>query len=249
MVERISEEKLKFLSGKHNFNIIYLEKDYFITLLLYFLKDISNLYFKGGTALNKIFLNHARISEDLDFTYKGDLKYFEDHLLDIINKNKSFFTKIEKEGLTEKSKRFKIYYSGYYKKDYIIIDLNLIGSVLKEPEKHVITHFYEPHIPTFKISTLNFNELKAEKIRALCMRYKPRDYYDTYLLITKGENFDMNLIKKKLKDVGRTFTVKDIFKHTNRIHKEWKEDLSQIVNKEIDFKVVMKTLTRYFKYR
>ena len=43
-------------------------KDYYLTLILYLIKDVNGIYFKGGTALNKIFLNHARLSEDIDFT-------------------------------------------------------------------------------------------------------------------------------------------------------------------------------------
>lgn len=42
-----------------------LVKDYYLTLILYLIKDVEGIYFKGGTALNKIFLNHARLSEDL----------------------------------------------------------------------------------------------------------------------------------------------------------------------------------------
>src|SRR3989344_2336694 len=43
-------------------------KDYYLTLILYLIKDVNGIYFKGGTALNKIFLNHARLSEDIDFS-------------------------------------------------------------------------------------------------------------------------------------------------------------------------------------
>ena len=45
-MEIISEDKLRYLAGKHNYNLIYLEKDYFLTLLLYMIKDIQGIYFK-----------------------------------------------------------------------------------------------------------------------------------------------------------------------------------------------------------
>jgi len=64
----ITLNELKVIAGDKNFNIKLIEKDYLLTQLLYLLRDINGIYFKGGTALNKIFLNHARLSEDLDFT-------------------------------------------------------------------------------------------------------------------------------------------------------------------------------------
>ena len=64
---------------KSNIEEYYVEKDYFISLLLSTwqkLKDngkVSNLdklIFKGGTLLIRNFLNYPRISEDIDFTYE-----------------------------------------------------------------------------------------------------------------------------------------------------------------------------------
>ena len=54
-----------------------IEKDYIIGWLLNgiskngYLRE--NLIFKGGTALRKIFFSDYRLSEDLDFTLKGEL--------------------------------------------------------------------------------------------------------------------------------------------------------------------------------
>lgn len=58
----ITLDELKIIADGQEFDIVLLEKDYLITYLLYLLKDIKNIYFKGGTALNKIFLNHERLS-------------------------------------------------------------------------------------------------------------------------------------------------------------------------------------------
>ena len=59
-MDLITEDKLKYLAGKTGFNMIFLEKDYMLSIFLYLIKDITGLYFKGGTALNKIFLKHIR---------------------------------------------------------------------------------------------------------------------------------------------------------------------------------------------
>jgi predicted nucleotidyltransferase component of viral defense system len=48
-----------------------MEKDYYLTLILSKVNDLShNLIFKGGTALNKIYYSYYRLSEDLDFSMR-----------------------------------------------------------------------------------------------------------------------------------------------------------------------------------
>jgi predicted nucleotidyltransferase component of viral defense system len=57
------------ISKQTLFNPALLEKDYYLTLLLSNIKDLCpNLIFKGGTALNKIYFDYHRLSEDLDFS-------------------------------------------------------------------------------------------------------------------------------------------------------------------------------------
>ncbi len=64
----ITLEEIRIISGREKFSMPIIEKDYLVTCLLFLLRDIKGIYFKGGTAINKIFLNHARLSEDIDFT-------------------------------------------------------------------------------------------------------------------------------------------------------------------------------------
>ena len=83
-MDLISEVKLRNITGEKKYNIIYLEKDYFLTVLLYYLKDFEGIYFKGGTSLNKILLNHKRLSEDLDFTVKIPIKKIKQKIEEIV---------------------------------------------------------------------------------------------------------------------------------------------------------------------
>ena len=46
-IKKVSKAKLNYLAGEKKFNIVYLEKVYFLTVLLYFLRNIKGLYFKG----------------------------------------------------------------------------------------------------------------------------------------------------------------------------------------------------------
>src|SRR3989344_3550241 len=76
-MEIINLDQLRIIAGQRKLNIIMIEKDYLVTLLLYLIKDVPGIYFKGGTALNKLYLNHKRLSEDLDFSLTRNIKDVE----------------------------------------------------------------------------------------------------------------------------------------------------------------------------
>jgi len=55
--EELVGKELDSISAKTGFKKELIIKDYYITILLYLLKDIKGIYFKGGTALNKTILS------------------------------------------------------------------------------------------------------------------------------------------------------------------------------------------------
>ena len=69
------KELIRRLSAETKFSQILLEKDYHLTRILHKVSDkqIKDLVFKGGTCLNKCYLDLHRLSEDLDFTYNKDI--------------------------------------------------------------------------------------------------------------------------------------------------------------------------------
>ena len=73
-IKNITDNDLKDIAARHKFNEVLMLKDYYLTLILYLIKDVKGIYFKGGTALQKVFLNHSRLSEDIDFTSTRDVK-------------------------------------------------------------------------------------------------------------------------------------------------------------------------------
>jgi predicted nucleotidyltransferase component of viral defense system len=230
----ISEDKLKYIAGTKKLNLIYLEKDYFITLFLYLIRAIKGLYFKGGTALNKIFLDHTRLSEDLDFTTDKSISSIKAEIEDIVKKSK-IFTKIDTGNITKEFIRYKIYYKSYFQREaFIILDINKKASVLLKPEKHKVPNFYNID---FSISTLSKREILAEKIRALITRNKPRDYFDAYFIF-KAYTVDMALVKKKLKEAGEKFEKERVFKNARKIYSRW-DELAKLTNKKLDFKECM----------
>ena len=73
----IDREKLKdiipAIAGKMKFRPVIVEKDYYLTVILNNIEALltDKIVFKGGTLLNKAYLNYHRLSEDLDFSYNA----------------------------------------------------------------------------------------------------------------------------------------------------------------------------------
>ncbi|MFH1774650.1 MAG: nucleotidyl transferase AbiEii/AbiGii toxin family protein [Methanobacteriota archaeon] len=248
-IKIISENKLKYLAGEKGFNLIYLEKDYFLTLLLCFLSNIKGIYFKGGTALNKIFLNHTRLSEDLDFSCKGGMSHIKDQIIRVLEDNKNIFPRYVFDSDASDFFRLKIFYRSFFSKtDHLTLDVNRKASVFLQPQKQRIPHFYGS-IPQFEIVAINLDELIAEKIRALITRNQPRDYFDAYMILEKGYKINLKLVRKKLADVKQKFEVERIFKNAQKIYSKWDIEISQLTNKPVEFMTVIKRLQKEFKYK
>ncbi len=239
-------DELKIIANEKEFNIVVLEKDYVITYALFLLKDIENIYFKGGTALNKIFLNHERLSEDLDFTINGSIADVERKIKDKLKG--TIFEKITHDKRVDNFVRLVLHYKLFHEKDTIFLDINSRAKIYLQPKKYKVKHLYTD-IPQFSIRTLDIRELIAEKMTALVLRYAPRDYYDIYNIIEKKLPIDMRLIKKKFKDNDKKYDVERIFKRGYRIYNKWESDLLPLTSTKPDFKEVMETIAEFFKYR
>lgn len=213
------------------------------------IKDVEGIYFKGGTALNKIFLNHARLSEDLDFTLIRNLKAVEK---DIKEKLKgTIFNKISYGKEVDKFIRLIVHYKLFHNEGTIFIDLNERGKLLLKPEKHFINHFYRDFIPEFSVNTLARDELIAEKMAATIGRNKPRDHFDLYKIISYKIPINLNLVRQKCKDSNNEFNIIKMFNCANKLKNRWDEDVLQLLpqNEQATFQKVMKTLAKQFNLK
>jgi len=248
-MDLISKAKLQNIAAEKGFNLIYLEKDYFLTVLLYFLRDIQGLYFKGGTALNKIIFNHTRLSEDLDFTCTAKISEVKEKIQKIVKENPAFFTGVGAGRENEKFVRIHIYYKSYFKeKECINIDLNSRAKVYLGSERGYVRHFYSG-IPDFNVTILNEKEIIAEKIRSLFQRNQPRDYFDACQIIQSKNGIDEKLVKQKLKEVGMEYDISKIFKNSNKIYSNWEEEIISFTNKPITYKTAITAIAKYFRYK
>jgi len=75
MGKKILKDVIYYLSDEQGFVASVIEKDFYLTRILNGINEYlsTDIVFKGGTLLNKVYLNYHRLSEDLDFAYRGDV--------------------------------------------------------------------------------------------------------------------------------------------------------------------------------
>lgn len=247
-IKKISKKELQDIAGRTGFNQMFIVKDYYITIILYLLKDVDGLYFKGGTALQKIFFNHSRLSEDIDYTVTKNVNLIKNSIEKILHKS-GIFQKITKDKDVHDFLRLIVHYKDIFgNSGNVFIDLNKRAGLVLKPETHKVSHFYIGHIPTFSVNTLNIRELIAEKMTATIGRNKPRDHFDLYKIISNNIPIDLELVKKKCKSSGYDFNIIRMFNKANTLKNRWDKDISPLLAEEITFQEVMKILSKYFKY-
>ncbi|MEK6867586.1 MAG: nucleotidyl transferase AbiEii/AbiGii toxin family protein [Nanoarchaeota archaeon] len=248
-LKKITPEHFEQVRADRPFNKVLLMKDYHITVLLYLMKDIEGICFKGGTALGKIILNYHRMSEDIDFTLTKDLELVKKDIINAIEKS-GFFDKITKDKDVQGFTRLIVHYKGFDDEEgTVFIDLNQRGKLLLPPEKHAVKHFYPDEIPAFNFPTLAQEEMIAEKVVAAINRNKPRDHFDIYMIIKKGLPINKELVKKKCVESGTLFDITKMFNQGQKLHKRWNEDMLPLLAEEVSFQEVMGTVARYFKLK
>ena len=247
-IKRISSLEFNVVASGHPFDRKLLVKDYYITLILCLIKDVQGIYFKGGTALNKIFLNHPRLSEDIDFTITRDEKEVKDEIFDILIKS-GFFKDITEGNNTDGFARLIISYSSDLGKGEIFIDLNKKAKLLLASETHKVNHFYSPFIIEFSFKTIAKEELVAEKVRAAITRNKPRDHFDVYKIIHANIPINLKLAEKKCKEVGAEFSIIRMFNKAKTLKNRWDKDMAPLISESISFKEIIQFLAKHFKLK
>jgi len=247
-IKRITAEELDSIVANYPFNRPLITKDYFLTLILYLIRDVHGIYFKGGTALNKIFLDHARLSEDLDFTISRDTLEIQKEISKILNES-GFFGDITEDKNVEGFLRMVVHYNLEGQKGEVFIDLNKRSKIINSPEKHKIKHFYNGFIPEFEVTTVSKEEIIAEKLAATIGRNKPRDHFDIYQIINAKMPINIELAKKKCQESGDEFSITLMFNKSKKLKNRWDEDMVPLLSKTISFQEVIKFLSEYFNLK
>ena len=177
------------------------EKDYALGWLLAGISQQmelgTNWVFKGGTCLKKCFFETFRFSEDLDFTLKDPVHLNESFLLRAFKDVTAWVYEASGIEMPEDMLRFEIFtnvrgttsaqgrisYRGPMQRGSdlprIKLDLTADEILVQSPVMLEVHHPYSDKPSNgIHIQCYRFEEVFAEKIRALGERERPRDLYD-----------------------------------------------------------------------
>jgi predicted nucleotidyltransferase component of viral defense system len=234
-----------------------IEKDYILGWIIAGISKNSAIcndwVFKGGTCLKKCYFETYRFSEDLDFTLKNSGQLDEQFLAETFKKISEWVYDVAGVELPKELIRFDVYqnprekisvqgrvgYKGPLGKGgdlpRIKLDLTADEALVLEPVQRQINHTYSD-CPEEGIHVLcySFEEVFAEKIRALAERERPRDLYDVIHLYRHGapaHNREkvLEVLQKKcaFKNISLP-TVKSLQEkpERNELESEWKNMLA-----------------------
>lgn len=182
------------------------EKDYVIGWLLWGIGSDPQLSagwaFKGGTCLKKCYIETYRFSEDLDFTVlpggpmePSDLHPILMGVLDRINQESGIDFSGREPRLRLRpngtSLEGRIYYTGPLGAPGVAsvkLDLTTAEEVVRPTVLRNIDHQYPDDLPApATVRCYGFEEVFAEKLRAMGQRSRPRDLYDIVNLFRRGD--------------------------------------------------------------
>ncbi|MBU1044564.1 MAG: nucleotidyl transferase AbiEii/AbiGii toxin family protein [Candidatus Omnitrophica bacterium] len=239
-----------------------LEKDYYLTLILSRINDLSaDLIFKGGTCLNKVYYVYYRLSEDLDFSMKlpeytttrGNRRKCIQQVKDNIEKFvEQFGLKVDDKENPGRNESKQYVYNLFYQSALrpqemrIKFEIGLRFNPILETEirevKHKFLHPFtkEPLFDGGKVNCLSLEEIVSEKLRAAALRLTiaPRDFYDLDFIIRQGFNLTdkkvLNLLVKKIEEDNGDPDLAKYKINLGRSDKEIKDMKSRIENELFD---------------
>ncbi len=176
------------------------QKDYVLGWMLHGIgehQSTKDWVFKGGTSLKKCFFETFRFSEDLDFTLKdnshlnigflhgvfSEIAEFIGDTVGIEFSPEKFKFKVIDKGNGNYSAQGKIHYNGPLRRKgsfaTIKLDLTTDEILVLDTVRQDVHHPYSDN-PSEGIhaNCYAFEEVVAEKVRALAQRIRPRDLYD-----------------------------------------------------------------------
>lgn len=210
----IEKNEVTAMANGLSLNLDTIEKDYVLGWLLWGInnhKDLSLKWlFKGGTSLKKCFFDTFRFSEDLDFTVTDEKHLSKDFLHETFHQiseniyeetgieffKEHFRFKILPKESGKLSAQGVIHYNGPLRRRQgatanfasVKLDLTTNEIIVLQPQKKNVYHPYSD-VPQTEIwaNCYAFEEVIAEKIRALGERLRPRDLYDVIHFLRNRE--------------------------------------------------------------
>jgi len=206
----INRQEILEFAGELGLAPDVVEKDYVLGWLLAGIAAHAILgeqwIFKGGTCLKKCYFETYRFSEDLDFTVNDGNTLTEATLIDAFSKIADWVYERAGIELPTDTQRFELFpnprghiavqgrvgYRGPLGRrgdpPRVKLDLTADELVILEPEIRAVHHpSTDRPDEGLHVSCYPFEELFAEKLRALMERQRPRDLYDVVHLFRHEE--------------------------------------------------------------
>ena len=202
----ISNQEIRNLVTEWGLREDVVEKDYVIGWVLWGMgsdPDLSTHWaFKGGTCLKKCYIDTYRFSEDLDFSVLPNGPVKPEEIEPIINR---ILERIYEESgidFSIKKPAFKYFSDHHYTEGSIYyrgprnapspsrIKLDISGNekIVRPTILRGVDHKYSDTTPkTANVRCYAFDEIFAEKIRAMGQRSRPRDLYDIIKLFWRED--------------------------------------------------------------
>jgi predicted nucleotidyltransferase component of viral defense system len=279
----ISKEEIQKIATLKKIGMDIVEKDYILSWVLAGIHHHgatkNSWIFKGGTCLKKCYFETYRFSEDLDFTYQGDPhepteEFYKNIFVEIAQwvydnsgielPEQGIEFEVFKNPRNTTSVQGKLTYRGPIQRNVGItrlprlkIDLTLDEPMFLEPQIKSVDHPYSDILEEGKkILAYSYEELFAEKLRALVQRLRPRDLYDViYLYQLKDANINVELLKQTLQKKCDLRSVpfpkiELIENHDNRklLESEWAIQLKHQMPKLPPFEQFMVELKQILKW-
>lgn len=179
----ISTDQIQKLSRSYQTTELNVRREYYQHVFLSYLyqqEATDGIFFKGGTAL-RILYNSPRFSEDLDFTaIHSDLSSLEKIILETLSQMGKENIQV---GIQESKQTSGGYLAHLDFQNGHMVRIQIEVSFREKNASGELITVAGDFIPPYPVMSLARDQLVSEKLRALQMRQKPRDYYDLYVML------------------------------------------------------------------
>lgn len=278
----INLDEIRSVASRVSLSNVVVEKDYALGWLLWGIGRHPvvgrDWVFKGGTCLKKCYFETYRFSEDLDFSFIGKEPPTEESLIKILQEISDSVMDEAGLELPKESIQFEIFTNprgslsvqggikyrgpvrpqvGLQHMPRIKIDLTLDEPLILSPVIKKVEHTYSDYpVSGIAILAYDYEEIFAEKIRALAQRLRPRDLYDViHLYRHLKPNTDRDKIYSTLEKKCRLRemtvpTMESIVAHESRtlLESEWATQLKHQVPSLPDIKSFLSELSQVFSW-
>lgn len=178
---------------------------------LYDIPECNHVCFKGGTSIH--FLLHSfRFSEDLDFTAKIQKKKINEVIQSAIKK-----TRLEAPGLKVEmlasmkvSISFRLLFPTEISRQPLTIRIEISTRETPLTRQVSVIETELPVSPYPMVTHLDFEEILAEKIRAILTRSQGRDLFDTWFMLSKGIRLNNKYAEEKMRYYKQKYSLQTL---------------------------------------